>query len=835
MKFRTTMLMLAISIIFSMGLGSSAISDSSHMYWNFDENTGTLAADSTSFSRNLTTILSTAWIPGKINSAVQLNGSGKIETTFNTSGFVSATYNFWLQKTDSSNANVAFAMIDVTSNPNDNGEYRFAGGTGLGFASNRFGIDIMDNSVRNITEIPFDFDVGVWNMVTITLETNLARFYINSEQKLNITLDAFTLSPVGKNITMFGDTSVANSLNRSAIDEFGIFNKTLSQAEISVLYNSGAGNTFPFVSTIEVVLDSPVNGSAITETNVTFNATLTPFASDLTNATLNIWFANGTLVNETTNIITGNVSNTTGWIVSNLSVNDYLWNVFGCQTDVCGWGLNNLSFSIRQLTITGQTFNNDVFETDSQAFRIDMDTTDSSLSVDAKLVYNGTIFQGTTVCNLGSCNSTVIIDIPLVGSGPGNQNKSFFWNLTVFEGSSSSNVVSDINQQNVTEIQFGVCSAALSTIALNFTAFDEQTSSRIDPFYMAGEFDFWLGNGTTRRELSFSNTTVSELDLCISPTDRNMFIEDTIEYNQVINSTIYNTRNYYFQQDVISNTIRHIPLFLLNVDDSTTFILKVQDTNLLPISDALIHIQRFDVGSGNFSTVSIAKTDDNGQTVGFFKTETVDYRFIIRKNNVTLLTTSQGKVVPETAPFTLTFTVGADEGAPWVRFEDLPDLTKSLVHNQTSSITSFTYVDTSGNFTSSRLLVIVQNLSGSSQTICDVTSTQAAAILTCDTNSVSGTYTASGFITRGSSTFLVEQIIFSIQTFSDTVGLYGVFLAFFLILISSFAFKFNEIAGIVLVNITVMTVNIIGLVNFGALYIFGLLGVSVIIIVLLEK
>jgi hypothetical protein len=274
---------------------------------------------------------------------------------------------------------------------------------------------------------------------------------------------------------------------------------------------------------------------------------------------------------------------------------------------------------------------------------------------------------------------------------------------------------------------------------------------------------------------------------------------------------------------------------LLNVDDSTTFILKVQDTNLLPIADALIEIQRLDVGTGNFSIVQIAKTDDNGQTVGFFKTETVDYRFIIKKDGVTLLTTGAGKVVPETAPFTLTFTVGADEGAPWVRFEDLVDLTSTLTFNNTNSIASFEYEDISGNFTSSRLLVILQNLSGSSQTICDVNSTQSAAILTCDVNEVEGTYTASGFITRGTDIFLVNQIIFKVESFSSTAGLLGVFLAWFIILVSAFAFKFNEIAGIVLMNLTVIMVNLIGLVNFGFLFIFGMLGVSIMIIVLLNK
>ncbi|GAH05530.1 unnamed protein product, partial [marine sediment metagenome] len=69
-----------------------------------------------------------------------------------------------------------------------------------------------------------------------------------------------------------------------------------------------------------------------------------------------------------------------------------------------------------------------------------------------------------------------------------------------------------------------------------------------------------------------------------------------------------------------------------------------------------------------------------------------------------MLETGVQKVIPETAPFTLIFTVGIDLGAPWVVFEDLPDLEKSLTFNSTSNNVTFSYIDTSGEFTSARLL-----------------------------------------------------------------------------------------------------------------------------------
>ncbi len=734
-----------------------------------------------------------------------------------------------------------------------------------------------------------------WNAETFTVGTNSSFSFIITQVGLkgyrqgtpagvlviNITTVLVDNSPNQSN-TISNGTFDMTSLTTSSAGEF--FNVTMSSAQLDIdtnysillscpdcgnsvndfnwrldntddiypgqAYSVGVATDFDYLfevygedvaGVLDVNLITPIDGSTTTLDTVEFNATITPQNANLTNATLFLFNATDLLNNSVTNLISGEVINTTNWSIENIPLGDLKWNVFACGTNsttdiVCSFAANNFTFSRQPFTVDQEAFEGNVFETDNKRFEINITTVESILSVTANLIYNNTdIFQGTVSCGGGTCNIFRNVDIPLVTTTGSSQNKSFFWEVNVFDGTRTISSNSTTNEQNVSKIFFQECGGDINQLSLNFTAFDEQTGERISPFYIAGEFDFWLGNGGAKKEIAFSNTTAIDSNLCIFPQDRNFSIDDTIEYNDIINSTVYNTRNYYFQQDIINNITRHVPLFLLNVDDSTSFILKVQDTNLLPISNALINIERFNVGTGNFSIVQIARTDDNGQTVGFFKTETVDYRFVIVKNGVTLLTTGIQKVIPESAPFTLTFTVGEDEGSPWTRFEDLPDLTKSLIFNQSTSITSFTYVDSSGSFTSARLLVLLQNLSGPSSTICDVNSTISSAILTCDTGNVSGTYTASGFITRGVDTFLVEQITFSIETFSETAGLLGVLLAWFIILISAFAFKFNEIAGIVLMNASVIMVNLIGLVNFGYLFIFGMMAVSIMIIVLLER
>ena len=82
---------------------------------------------------------------------------------------------------------------------------------------------------------------------------------------------------------------------------------------------------------------------------------------------------------------------------------------------------------------------------------------------------------------------------------------------------------------------------------------------------------------------------------------------------------------------------------------------------------------------------------------------------------------------------------------------------------------------------------------------------------------------------------MVEQISFQIEDFSSAIGIFGLFLGFFVILIAAFMFKFNEIAGIWAIVITIFLVNLMGLIKFGPVFITAIIGIAIFITWLLEK
>ena len=534
-----------------------------------------------------------------------------------------------------------------------------------------------------------------------------------------------------------------------------------------------------------------------------------------------------------TNVSVNCADNATTFILeeNNLNLTFYANDTFGNE---------NSSFTEWFYTFfeSSVDFNASAFETSTQSFNLNITTLPDILTVEAILNYNGTRFSTESVCASGACTIETDIDIPLVISGE-MENKSFFWEITGFNATSSFSVNTSSRTQNVTRIHLEECGATFTNQTLNFTAFDEQTLIAVDPFSFSANFNFWLGAGTFKRNNSFLNSSLSSIQLCIDPTNFIYNIEGVVEYDEA-SGTNYTIRNYYFQADQIDSNSEDIGLGLLLADQSTTFILKVQDADILPLPDALIFTERFYTGTGEFIVVQVAKTDDNGKSVGFFEAETGDYRFIIKKNGVVLLITPidnrSQKVVGEEVPFTLTFTVGEDEGASWEDFEPADNLVSNLTYDITTQILTFPYSDTSTDFNISFLQVFQINATGNDLLICNNNLTQSAGIIICNmTGNSTGNYISKAIIFRGTTRILSEQMVFTIETFTTLSGRLGLFLGWFVILISSLAFKYNEIAGIILIDVSMIFVNLIGLLNFGVTWITAWIALSILILVLLER
>jgi len=501
--------------------------------------------------------------------------------------------------------------------------------------------------------------------------------------------------------------------------------------------------------------------------------------------------------------------------------NDSLSNLL---TEEISWGYSFFEDSSESET--------EVYETESQTIYLNITSTETILQMVPTLNYDGTNYTGTANCNdEGNCQIEVTIDTPLVSSGE-SENKTFYWILNLFDGDSSQILETNEVNQTVTRIHLEVCGGSYTTEALNFTAYDEGNLSQIDPFDFEATFDYWLGSGDVKQSTSVDNESVSDVKLCLSPTNRSLYLDGDITYGYSDDNITYVDRNYYFDSATINNVSQEIKLYLLNAGDSISFIQQVEDQTNNEVADAFIYIQRYYPEDGTFKTVQISKTDDNGKSVGFYKTETVDYKHIIIYDGEVVLETNKGKIVPESTPYTLTFKIGNAINYPWQLLEG-SSVQTSLTFNDTTNILTFSWIDTTGSVQKGILIVYKQYNNVSDQLICNESAAFSSGTVTCNLTGYNGTFIAQGYLTQSSESF-VKSITFVIDSAMEIFGTAGIIVGFFIILTVTLAFIWNPTAMIVMHNVSTFFVSMMGFISFSPIYLFSMIGISILLIIYLK-
>ena len=392
-----------------------------------------------------------------------------------------------------------------------------------------------------------------------------------------------------------------------------------------------------------VTLNSPVDNSVVVNTSLTFNATLTPTNSNLSNATIYLWNSSGALFNATVNNIKGNIANSTTWTINNITAGAYKWNVYGCIINATGSSClfgTNRTFT-NGYRINSETWNNNTYSLMNNRFEINITYDSNSYNgVSATLVYNDTEYA---TSQSGSDNVIIFSSIvtPIVNT---NINKTFYWKLT-FASSTISNLLSntDNRTQLIQYVSLDNCTSNPVKI-LNLTMYDEDSQSYIAPSVNMNttiDIDVQLRPYASYSE--YINFSVSQsnnpVTICLNDGVLNTSsysLNAQIKYLSDTRTTeYYHIQNYSLTNLTIPN---HIDLYDLLTVNAQEFLLTYRDVNFIPVPDALIEIQRLYVHKGQFYVAEIPKTDADGRAIGQFILNDVVYTIVVKKNGKTLST-----------------------------------------------------------------------------------------------------------------------------------------------------------------------------------------------------
>jgi len=122
-------------------------------------------------------------------------------------------------------------------------------------------VDLIDNS---------------WHMITLICNSSTKRaVYVDGSSTPSIT--STEIKNFGSNFdTFLISSNQGGSANaEGTIDEIGVWSRSLSTSEMSDLWNEGNGLEYPVNKNPSITLINPTNYYNTTETNVTFNATIT--------------------------------------------------------------------------------------------------------------------------------------------------------------------------------------------------------------------------------------------------------------------------------------------------------------------------------------------------------------------------------------------------------------------------------------------------------------------------------------------------------------------------------------------------------------------------------
>ncbi len=243
------------------------------------------------------------------------------------------------------------------------------------------------NDFSNPTSIIALHDSGWVHVVGIINTTYTSLFIDGVVQEV----DAWTFgSKTSTENTLISASMRASGIQdyfNGTIDEIGIWNRSLSQAEITQLYNGGTGITYGIATGINVTLNAPVNNTTVFNPTVIFNAT----GSD-DNALQNMsLIVNGSYIQTNSSVFNNTLTQFT-YTLPSLSV--YNWTVEACDNEnnclnaterIVTYSSNinvTLNAPVNALNSTSQTI---IFNATGED-----DTTLQNMSIILNGIYNGT-------------------------------------------------------------------------------------------------------------------------------------------------------------------------------------------------------------------------------------------------------------------------------------------------------------------------------------------------------------------------------------------------------------------------------------------------------------
>lgn len=458
-----------------------------------------------------------------------------------------------------------------------------------------------------------------WTMLTVFYNETIVRLWKNSISSLNDTPISNVDYTQRYESLGYNYIYPNNPDFHGYIEEFSIWNRTLTQQEIQQLYNNGLGaRPLATTTTTTTFTRNYSAGSSIlwnvrhcdTDGDCGFALQNRSFSIDniAPNITLNYPASllnygriNGTL---TINITATDINLDKVWYNyngTNITINGAVsgvWNISNItlttKKNITIWA-NDTAGNLREKTFswdyrafeTARYYNTTTYETKNETFTI---TIEGNLST---VTFNFNGFDYPTTKNGNNYSTT--LNMELVNS---DINRTFYW---IFDNSFNS------APTNITIKNFILNYSGTKQI-INFTIRDEYDNSLINSTTIIPNFDYYIDKGLNYNTFTNSTTIDRTFGFYLTPNISRVTLNGDLYYY----ASGYNPRYYFFNEREFTNSsLTNITLYLLLLTDGIVVRYRVLDNYYNPLVGAVISAEK-NVG-GSYILVEQTRTDDNGE------------------------------------------------------------------------------------------------------------------------------------------------------------------------------------------------------------------------------
>lgn len=471
--------------------------------------------------------------------------------------------------------------------------------------------------------------------------------YDNASQKNESTERFYTITIVAPNITLYTpednliSSSFTHLVSGQSWDDFGLANVSLYVNSVRVDTDTGISNPYNYtqIRSFGQGVNTWYLEAYDNDSNPTTSATRT-LTIDTIAPGINIDYpANGTIYNSNYTS-TNSTTIWLNWTASDPNIDDCLYD-FGNGTKIaitCNastsldvtfkkyslrfWAndsVNNTASDLRTPDYqyvyyeNAHTYNPTSTETFDETFTLNLTLGTGVTLNQAFFNYGGVVYNPSITTNGQQKILSKTITIPDITA---TENKTFFWTLN----SNQVNYNTTEINQTISPLVIDDCTTNKIYI-LNYTIYDEGTRLILPAIQnTSAEISIRLGgdvNGNEYKEYNLTSTA-NHIPICVNASlgSQNYRLDTEIQYN----ADDYVTEYHYLNNHTLNSSVNpiNISLYLLKTTDSQEFLINYEDKNLVPQEGVYIEIWRQYLGIGKFLQVEVAKTDNDGRTIGHF-------------------------------------------------------------------------------------------------------------------------------------------------------------------------------------------------------------------------